>query len=217
MSANHKYLLVLFSVSCCTNVSVRLRHKKHIVRVRKRSCFSSKYSVMMIQADVSTEIFCGFTPTNVETQTWTVVSGFAAFSPGSKAKSLKSKEWIQQTTNTKNLTFLHDSVCPERVQKGSECFGLKYLFCCQGNSWKCLKVVEKKKPSGFTFTNVETQTWTVVSGLAAVSRYLHISLNNLLAPKQSHKKLNRQSKFVETLHFFRFYFQLYIVPMFWLG
>ena len=74
-------------------------------------------------------------------------------------------ETFLQTTIVRNLTFLHDFVCSERVHEVSW-FGLKYLFCRQGNSWKCLKVA---------FTNIETQTWTVVSCLAAVSRYLHIS------------------------------------------
>lgn len=42
-------------------------------------------------------------------------------------------ETFLQTTIMRNLTFLHDFVYSEWVQKGS-CFGLKYLFCCQENS-----------------------------------------------------------------------------------
>ena len=46
------------------------------------------------------------------------------------------------------------------------------VFCCHKQAWKFLWGV-LSTPSGFTFTNVETQTWTAVTGLVFNSIHKH--------------------------------------------
>ena len=77
---------------CWDNTVCLVWHINHLVRVRKISCFGLKYLLclpkntgILVHTWTGTDIVkssaCGYTHTNVDMQSWTVVSGLSALLP----------------------------------------------------------------------------------------------------------------------------------------